>query len=205
MLMKPAVLIARARRSVRRLRRDERGISAVEFAMLAPLMVVLYLGGVEISQGIAIDRKVTLVARTLGDLTAQATSVTSSDMTGIFKAAAAVVAPFDDKQLTIKITSVKIDSQGKATVAWSDGWTNGAAAGTPPYSVGSTVNLDAALKVANTYLIWAEARYDYTSPVDIGKAGLGHYLIGSRPLNDQIYLRPRLSDCVLRQGVQSTC
>ena len=86
--------IARARRSIRRLRRDQRGISAVEFAMLAPLMVVLYLGGVEISQAIAVDRKVTLVARTLGDLVAQTSSVTTTDITNILSASAAVVQPY---------------------------------------------------------------------------------------------------------------
>jgi Flp pilus assembly protein TadG len=61
---------------MRRLLRDKRGISAVEFAMLLPLMVTLYLGGVEVSQAVAVDRKVTLVARSLGDLVAQATNVT---------------------------------------------------------------------------------------------------------------------------------
>ena len=50
---------------------DERGVSAVEFALLLPLMVTLYLGGVEVSQGLTIDRKVTLVARTVADLAAQ--------------------------------------------------------------------------------------------------------------------------------------
>ena len=41
------------------LARDQRGISVVEFALLLPLMVTLYLGVVEISQGISADRKVT--------------------------------------------------------------------------------------------------------------------------------------------------
>ena len=55
--------------------------------MLLPLMVTLYLGGVEVSQAIAVDRKVTLVARTLADLVAQATSITNADMTNILNAA----------------------------------------------------------------------------------------------------------------------
>jgi hypothetical protein len=49
-------------------------------------------------------------------------------------------------------------------------------------------------------LIWAEAQYAYASPV-----GFGRYIIGTRNLADQLYMRPRLSDCVLRQGVQSSC
>src|SRR5690242_1850740 len=95
------ILLARTRRSMRRLARDERGISAVEFAMLLPLMVTLYLGGVEVSQAVAVDRKVTLVSRTLGDLVAQATNVTSADMTNILSASAAIVVPFDDAKLKI--------------------------------------------------------------------------------------------------------
>ena len=55
-------------RRLRRLIGDERGVSAVEFALLLPLMLTLYLGAVEVSQGIGADRKVTLTARTIGDL-----------------------------------------------------------------------------------------------------------------------------------------
>jgi Flp pilus assembly protein TadG len=47
---------------------DKRGVSAVEFALLAPFMIGLYLGGVEISDGIGIDRKVTLAAGAIANL-----------------------------------------------------------------------------------------------------------------------------------------
>ena len=109
----------RVRRPIRRLLRDERGVSAVEFAMLLPLMITLYLGGVEVSQAIAVDRKVTLVARSLGDLVAQSTTVTNSDMTNIL-AAAAVVQPFPDATLKVTVSSVTIDAQSVAKIAWSD-------------------------------------------------------------------------------------
>jgi len=71
MAMKLVLIRARTRRSLRRFLADKRGVSAIEFAMLLPLMVTLYLGGAEVSQAIAIDRKMTLVARTLADLTSQ--------------------------------------------------------------------------------------------------------------------------------------
>src|SRR5215475_2958094 len=188
MKSKLALGIARTRRSLARFVRDRRGVSAVEFAMLLPLMVALYLGGVEISTGIAIDRKVTLVARTLADLVAQASSVNSTDVTNILGASAAVVQPYDDSKLKITVTSVKIDSQGNATVAWSD-TKNGTAR-----AVGSTVTLPTALNVPSTSLIWAETQYAYTP-------NIGFMITGTRNLTDQIYMRPRLSDCVLRQGV----
>jgi len=104
------LLVARARRPIRRLLRDKRGISAVEFAMLLPLMVTLYLGGVEVSQAVAIDRKVTLIARSLGDLVAQATNVTNAEISNILAASAAIVVPYQDTKLNITVSSVKIDS-----------------------------------------------------------------------------------------------
>ena len=180
-----ARLAVRVRRPLRRLLRDERGVSAVEFAMLLPLMITLYLGGVEVSQAIAVDRKVTLVARSLGDLVAQSTAVTNADMTNILNAATSVVQPFPDTTLQVTVSSVTIDATNVAKVAWSD-TKNGTAR-----SVGQTVTLPAALNVANTSLIWAESQYAYTPTI-------GYVITGTMTLKDQIYMRPRLSDSVTR-------
>jgi Flp pilus assembly protein TadG len=181
----PLILIARARRPLRRLLRDERGVSAVEFAMLLPLMVTLYLGGVEVSQAVAIDRKTTLVARSLGDLVAQATTVSNADMTNILAAATSVVAPYPDNKLKVTVSRVDVDANGVAKVVWSD-TKNGTAK-----AAGTTVTLPAALNTASTSLIWAETQYDYTPTV-------GYVITGMMTLKDQIYMRPRLSDTVAR-------
>ena len=66
--------------------------------MLLPLMLTLYLGTVEISQGIGADRKVTLTARTVADLVSQVSSINNADMTNSLNAAAAVMAPFPVEQ-----------------------------------------------------------------------------------------------------------
>ena len=60
---------------VRGLLNDRSGLAAVEFAMVFPIMVVMYFGVVEFSSAIAVDRKATQVARTLSDLTSQSISV----------------------------------------------------------------------------------------------------------------------------------
>jgi Flp pilus assembly protein TadG len=104
---------------VARLRRDQRGASAVEFAMLLPLMLALYLGTVEISQGIGIDRKVTLTSRTVADLATQSSSLSSSDMANILGAASSVIAPYDSTPMKVTVSEVSIDANGKATIAWS--------------------------------------------------------------------------------------
>ena len=164
---------------------DERGVSAVEFAMLLPLMLSLYLGSVEVSQGIGADRKVTLTARTICDLVSQVQSVSNSDMTNALNAASSVMAPFPVGNLKVTVSSVKIDANGKATIDWSDSL-NGTAR-----SKGSTVTLPAALNVANSYLIWSEVQYTY-------KPVIGYVVTGTLTLKDQIYMRPRLSDSVVR-------
>lgn len=164
---------------------DERGVSAVEFAMLLPLMLSLYLGAVELSQGIAADRKVTLTARTVADLVSQAFSINNADMTNSLNAASAVMAPYPVGNLKVTVSSVQIDANNTATIAWSD-TLNGTARG-----VGSTVTLPSALLVANTYLIWGEVQYTY-------KPTIGYVVTGTLTLKDQIYMRPRLSNSVTR-------
>ena len=99
--------------------RDQRGVSAVEFAMLLPLMLTLYLGAVEISQGIGADRKVTLTARTTADLASQASGLSSSDMTNSLNAASAVMAPYSTTNLKVTVSQVSIDANSKATISWS--------------------------------------------------------------------------------------
>jgi len=178
-------MVESVRRKLGGLASDERGVSAVEFAMLLPLMLTLYLGAVEISQGIGADRKVTLTARTICDLVSQVQSISDADMTNALNASSAVMAPFPVSNLKVTVSSVKIDATGKATIAWSDSL-NGTAR-----AVGSTVTLPSALNIANTYLIWSEAQYNY-------KPVIGYVVTGSLTLKDQIYMRPRLSDLVCR-------
>jgi Flp pilus assembly protein TadG len=82
---------ATASRALRNLGRDRRGASAIEFALLAPLMIGLYIGCVEISEGIAADRKVTLTAGAVANLTAQVTTITPADMSNILAASTAIM------------------------------------------------------------------------------------------------------------------
>lgn len=189
--MKSPALLSRLWRGVSALRRDQRGVSAVEFAMILPLMVTLYLGSVEVTTGVSIQRKVTLTARTVADLASQVTSINNSDMTNIMKAATAVIAwctapcAYNSSYLKVTVSAVNIDANGVATVAWSDTF-NGTARGT-----GSTVTLPTALNIANTQLIWSEVSYTYTPAV-------GYMVTGTMNLADEIYMRPRLSGTIAR-------
>lgn len=55
---------------------DQRGVAAVEFAFIAPLMLIFYFGMVEISLAVEADRNLSHAASLVGDLTAQDAVVT---------------------------------------------------------------------------------------------------------------------------------
>ena len=165
--------------------RDRRGVSAIEFAMLLPVMVTLYLGVVEVSRGVAIDRKVTLTTRTMADLASRVTSINNADMTNMLNATSAVIAPYDQSMVQVVLSAVNIDANGIAKIGWSDTLHGSARA------VGSTVAVPTVLAVPNTTLIWSEVSYNYNPT-------FGYVLTGNMNLNDQIYMRPRLSDTITR-------
>ena len=170
-------------RLARRFAGDARGVSAVEFALVLPLMMTLYLGGTEISQAISASRKATLVSRTVADLTSQSASISASQMTNILNASSAVMSPFPSNNLKVTVSQVKIDANGAAKIEWSETLSGSKRA------VGSAVALPAALVAPNTFLIWTEAEYNYQPTI-------GYALSGNLALKDQMYMRPRLSESV---------
>src|SRR3954454_5737314 len=98
-----------ARSSVRDFVADTRGLAATEFAVIVPLMLVMFFGTVEFSSAVAIDRKVTLMARTLSDLTSQSTSVGDTDMTNFFAASTGVLTPYDATPVSSTISELYVD------------------------------------------------------------------------------------------------
>src|SRR3954468_10001034 len=99
----------RLRRAVASLRDDCRGIAATEFVMIVPLMLTMFFGVVEFSSGVAVDRKVTLVARTLSDLTSQSTTVTDTDHGNFFAASVGIMTPYPATPTKSTITELYVD------------------------------------------------------------------------------------------------
>lgn len=169
--------------------RDRSGIAATEFAVIVPLMLVLFFGVVEFSTGVAVDRKVTLVARTLSDLVSQNTSVTDTQFTNFFNAGTQVMSqyaqpPYSSSTLHSTISELYVDPNSHtAKVQWSKGFA--------VRSAGSNVTIPTALKIDGTYLIFSEVSYLYTPTVGyvMGQSGVN--------LSDVSYTRPRQSTCVL--------
>jgi Flp pilus assembly protein TadG len=192
-------------RAAAELSKDCRGVAATEFVMIVPLMMVMFFGVVEFSSGVAVDRKVTLVARTLSDLTSQspATGVTDTDLSNFFAASVGILTPYSATPTQSTITELYVDpATHKARVQWSKASTFNASGnvvlGTSSHSPGDIITIPAALAVDDTYLIWSEVSYKYVPAVGyvMAKAGV--------TLSDQTYTRPRQFNCVLYKTASCT-
>jgi Flp pilus assembly protein TadG len=173
-------------RPFRRIAEDTRGISAVEFALILPVMLTIYLGGNELSHALTIARKVTHVTSSLGDLVTQSKVLSATDVDKIFDAAKSIMTPYATTAdlFKIKLSGVRIDNNGKAWVDWSRALQDTPLTQDAPFN-----GLPAGVLVPNTHIVAAEVHYSY-------KPMLGYTLTGTFDLQDQFYLRPRLSESV---------
>ena len=144
-------------RRLRSLRRDQAGASALEFALIAPMFIICFFGLVETGQVILAGRRTGHAANVLGDLIAQQPSVSSSDVADSFAAGAQMITPLATSKLKMKVTSVTLQSNGKATVDWSrpyNGMTADTAGAVYPAPTGMLTNTGDSLVVATaTYTL----------------------------------------------------
>jgi Flp pilus assembly protein TadG len=186
MAMKPMSTIwLRVRRLAFELRGNNSGVAAVEFAMIIPIMAALLIGTNEFAAGVAVDRKVTIMARTLSDLTSQNIAVSDTQLTNFFNAGKGIMTPYASTPVESTITELYIHpSTLNARVQWS----KGSAARTK----GDTVEIPEALKIAGTYLIYSEVKYKYVPSIAwfINK-------VDGIPLSDVSFTRPRQGLCVI--------
>jgi len=161
----------------------QQGVSAVEFALIAPLMLIIYAGCIELSLMMMVDRKVTSSSATLVDLTARAMDLSSGELEEIFAASRLVFQPYNIDDAKLRVYSV-INDGGNLRVDWSEQC--GGFAGAP-----SLDDIDIDLIPLDSTLIVAEIEYEYTSPLE--------YIISdSRTLSDKFYLRPRRTNQITR-------
>jgi Flp pilus assembly protein TadG len=174
------------------LRDDTRGVSAVEFAMILPLMFLMFFGMLDVSNGFAVDRKVSQISQGIADLASRYTTLAETDVSNFFIIADAMLTPYDKTQLKATISQVYIDPSSKtAKVVWSRG--------DQKKDVGTVVSVPTNLivkdangnYVANQYLILGEANYTYVPTIGwvVPKGGL--------TLSDAMYTRPRQTSCVV--------
>lgn len=139
---------------------DRRGVAAIEFALIAPVMIMLYLGLAELTLAMMAERRASHAASVVADLVAQSSQMNTTQMTDVFQVADAILAPFPTSTLTMRVSSVKADANATPKVVWSrgDGMTALAAGATP-------TGVPANLLASGDSVIMAEVAYIWDSPL----------------------------------------
>lgn len=191
---------------VRKFSADNEAVAATEFAIVVPFMLVLLLGGSELSDGMAINVKVSATAHSVADMVTQNTSLSTTSMQNILYGATAIIAPYpiNNMQFLITVSEVSSDANGNLTLQWSQSY-NGSTFGTgrpgltsstnPPYgaltrptSLNGTVGNSNDTNNQNdqvTFIV-SEVSYLYTP-------NLGYSVVGNVTLGDSYWLFPRCS------------
>lgn len=160
--------------------KDSRGVSAVEFALVAPILILMYLALAELSLGMMASRRTSHLAAMVGDLAAQSESLTTANINDLFAVGESILQPFSTgTALKIRLTSVTMDAQEDARVQWSVGKNQTAYAKNHILERITTDNIE-----KGQSLIVTEVTYDYSSP-------LGNFLPGLTRFDETFDHHPR--------------
>jgi len=189
-------MIAATARKYRRFVAARQGLAAIEFALVLPILMLLFLASVDAGRAISIYMKVRAATYTLDAITNQYTTIQSTDMTAIVGATSVVLAPYSSSPAVVTISQISINNSTNATVSWSYSL-NGTA-----LTQGATVTVPSGFSTCNSYpcfLVFGQVSYNYT-PL------FGYFTPSAINLSDSLYVTPRSSECVLYvPGNVSTC
>jgi Flp pilus assembly protein TadG len=200
--MKKLVMKALERQSARRngsgifarLRRDTRGMAAIEFAMIVPIMFFLFVGTIEFSQALTVDRRLTQAASSTADLIARApnSGLTAAQVDRDLKIVEQLIAPYELERLYVKVISVIAQGTpgNPSALSYKVDWSRDNLAGTP-HNRGDTYNqIPQGLLVAGESVIVSEATYNYTPLV------FNYFIQSAFNMTERFFLKPRNSSCV---------
>jgi len=186
---------------------SRRGVAAVEFAMIMPVLLILFLSSFDAGNGIAVYMKVRSATYTMAAVTntygINSYAISAADMTGITNATTQVLAPYSSAPAAVTISQIKATTNTKATVSWSysvngTALTAGASYTLPTNFANTACGSGDYSKTHACYLILSQVSYTYT-PL------FGSFMTGPITLSDSLYVTPRISQCIQYNGTPSSC
>lgn len=171
-----------------RLRRARDGATAVEFALLLPFLLLLYLGGYELTQALSTYRKLTDATTQIANIVAQYTTMSALDVTSVCQASTQIMAPNSATGLKIVVTEVSTDANKNATVTWSQAYNGGTA-----YTAGASWTLPTGLAMASSSYVLVQTSYVYSPTI-------GAAYVPSITMSNKIYMLPRQSTTINYTG-----
>jgi Flp pilus assembly protein TadG len=184
-------MMLRTPRILRRFGASTRGVAAIEFAAILPVLCIIFLATFDGGRALATYLKVRAATYSLAEMTNEYATIASTDMTGILCATATVMAPFTSSP-SVTISQVQINSSSVAKIEWS------ANQGGTARTVGTTISPPSAMVTANSYLILAEVSNTFT-PL------FGYFASGGITFKDNLYVTPRSVSCVVYTPQAASC
>ena len=171
---------------LRRFARETKGLAALEFAILAPMMMLLLFGSMELIDMVLVNRRVQNVAASVSDVVARDTEVSNDEITGLWSASDVLIFPENATPMSLRITSITIISATSAQVLWSEG--HGMAA----RAVGESITgLPDEMMQPGSNIIMGEVEYPYSLPI-------GLVWDGEMTMRHTSYRRSRMVDPIPR-------
>ncbi|MBW9063306.1 pilus assembly protein [Rhizobium herbae] len=167
--------------------RDRKGTGAIEFAIIAPLLIMAYIGSFEISLGFSIARKVSRASSTVADILTQQTTVDTKTLDGMKDVAKSVMSPFEMTDYSLKMTGIKVTGTGTGTVVWSRDENGGT-----PYQAGSSVTLPSDISSVNAFIVRSELVVPHE--LLLFAPGLAANELKTIDLSKTYYFRQRVGD-----------
>lgn len=173
---------------VKRFHREERAVAAVEFALIVPFLITLYLGSIEAAALFTVDKRISSISSTIGDLVAQWDpedgDLTASTMTDYLNASTGILAPYPTTGLKIVVTLVQVKNTGVTNVLWSKANSSGTVktTGASYTDLGSTTQMNSVSR--GGCVVAAEVSYSY-------KPLLGQVFTTALNLKHTNYFLPR--------------
>ena len=170
----------------RRFRDDEDGIAAIEFAIIAPIMIGMYFGLAEIAHAISTDRRISHGTNVAGDLATQQPELLGADIEEVLAAALRVMDIPDVDQVSIDMESFILPAAGQPAESQGRIRLNN---GIGNFANFDTTNLDPKLLNENSGVVVTRVKYNYT-PLEF------RFIDSTVTLQETFLLKPRRSDLV---------
>ena len=173
------------------LKRDEDGTAVVEFALILPFLLLLFLGSIEASSLITVDRRVNVISGTLGDLVARSEdSINNTTIQDYFTAAQKIIYPYATGALTQAVSLVEVAANGTTKVLWSCGYNGGTAR-----AVDSTYTLPTKMNelARGGWIVVSLTTYNYTPVLGVIFDDVFH-------LTSESYYLPRFEEAIVGPG-----
>ncbi|WP_153020089.1 TadE/TadG family type IV pilus assembly protein [Paramesorhizobium deserti] len=174
---------------VSRFKDDRSAAAAVEFVLVVPLIVLAYLGAIDLTEGIETDKNVSRTAGIIANIVAaQQSSVSRTQLDDIVKIGEATLFPYDRAKPGIRITAIQVASTPSAnppaTVAWSY-----ASGKLSPDPKNSTIDIPSGFRTNDTFLIKVDVALTYVPVTTWGMRNIVS-MDGGLPLAETYYFAP---------------